>query len=154
MVPTELVGTWIGTNGFRLMPTDAFSEFPATASVTTAAGGHLSLVAYTWQHPDDGPQDGVILIWSAGEADTVAATWGDSWHQKPETMALSGSRTSDGAIRLEGSYAGDWAWRILLETTEPGELRIRMDNVIPASYATAEQPAEPYAAMLLQARRT
>ena len=154
MVPAELVGTWAGTNGFRLMPSDRLREFPATASVTTAAGGHLALVAYTWQHPDDGPQDGLILIGSAGEGDAVAATWGDSWHQKPVPMSLSGSQTADGTIGLEGSYGDGWAWRVLLETSEAGELRMRMDNVIPASHATAELPAGPYPAMLMQARRS
>jgi hypothetical protein len=155
MVTAELHGTWVGTNGFRLMPDDELREFPATASVTTPAGGHLTLVAYTWQHPDDGPQDGVILIGAAGdgEDDAVTATWGDSWHQKPEPMSLSGTRNADGTIALEGSYGGDWAWRILLEI-DAAELRMRMDNVIPKSHATADMPAGPYPAMILRARRS
>jgi hypothetical protein len=154
MILSHLRGTWSGTNGFRLMPSDPLGEFPATAAVSTAAGDHLTLVSYTWRHPDDGPQDGLILIAPAGEGDAVAATWGDSWHQKPETMALSGSRAADGSIALEGDYAGDWAWRILLEAGEAGELRIRMDNVIPAGHASADLPAGPYPAMVLQARRS
>lgn len=154
MVRSELVGTWAGTNGFRLMPDDPFREAPATASVTTAAGGHLTLVAYGWQHPDDGPQDGLILIGPAGEGDAVAATWGDSWHQQPVPMPLTGSRAADGSVSLDGSYGGDWGWRILLGADEAGELRLRMDNVVPAGDATAEMPAGPYAAMDLRARRS
>ncbi len=157
MVPSELVGTWAGTNGFRLMPSDRLCELPATASVTTAAGGHLALVAYTWQHPDDGPQDGLIVLWSAGEGDAVAATWADSWHQQPVPMSLSGSRTPDGAIGLEGSYGDGWAWRVLLEAGEAGEageLRMRMDNVIPADHAATELPAGPYPTMIMQTRRS
>lgn len=153
MIPAEFVGTWAGTNGFRLMPSDRLCELPATASVTTAAGGHLALVAYIWQHPDDGPQDGVILIGSTGEGDAVAATWGDSWHQQPAPMALSGHQTSDGSIGLEGSYGDGWAWRILLEASDGGGLRMRMDNVIPESHATADVPVGPYPVMLLQVRR-
>jgi hypothetical protein len=157
MVPPEIVGTWAGTNGFRLMPHDRLREFPATASVTTAAGGHLTLVAYTWEHPDDGPQDGVLLLGSAGEGDGVTATWGDSWHQKPAPMPLSGTRSAAGSIDLEGSYGDGWTWRVLLEfgkTGDADELRMRMDNVIPASHASADLPAGPYPAMLLQARRS
>jgi hypothetical protein len=153
MDSSQFMGTWSGTNGFRLMPDDDLSEFPATATVTTAAGGHLTLVAYTWRHPEDGPQDGVIVVGSTGEGDAVTATWGDSWHQKPEPRTLSGVRAADGSIGLEASYAGDWAWRILLETGD-GELRMRMDNVIPESYASDEKAAGPYPVMVLRARPT
>lgn len=153
MISSALVGSWSGTNGFRLVPNDPLGESPATASVSTAAGGHLTLVTYTWQHPDDGPQDGLILIAPAGEGAAVSATWGDSWHQKPDTMTLSGSQAADGSLALEGSYYGDWGWRILLETSD-GALRLRMDNVIPASGATADMPAGPYPAMILQAHRS
>ena len=50
------------------MPGDALAELPATVTVTMAAGGHMALVAYTWEHPDDGPQDGLLVIAAAGEA--------------------------------------------------------------------------------------
>jgi len=154
MISSDLAGSWSGTNGFRLMPNGELHEFPATASVTTPAGGHLALVSYTWQHPEDGPQDGVLVVGSAGESDTVTATWGDSWHQKPVPMVLSGHRTADGSLILEGTYGVDWTWRVRLESGEDGELRMQMDNVIPASHATADLPAGPYPAMVLQARRS
>jgi hypothetical protein len=154
VIPVDLVGTWAGTNGFRLMPGDPLRELPATASVTTAAGGHLTLVTYTWEHPDDGPQDGLLLMGSAGEGDAVVATWGDSWHQKPEPRSLSGTQAADGSIALECSYGEGWAWRVLLELSEAGELRMRMDNVIPASRARAEVSAGPYPVMVMLARRS
>jgi hypothetical protein len=72
-------------------------------------------------------------------------------------MTLSGHRAEDGSVSLEGSYAGDWAWRIRLESgTEAGpeELRLRMDNVLPASYASADKAAGPYPVMVLQAQRS
>ena len=65
MLLPNSVGTWVGTNGFRLMPGDPLVEFPALLTVTTAAGGHLTSVAYSWEHPDDGAQDGLLLIGSA-----------------------------------------------------------------------------------------
>ncbi len=154
MILADLAGAWTGTNGFRLMPSDPQSELPATAALSSAAGGHLTVLTYTWQHPDDGPQDGLLLVAAAAEGDAVTATWGDSWHQKPDTMMLTGHRADDGAVSLEGSYAGDWAWQIQLATSEAGELRLQMNNVIPSGHATAEIPAGPYPVMLLTARRT
>jgi len=144
-------GSWTGTNGFRLMPGDAFAEFPATATVTLAAGGHLTSVAYTWQHPADGPQEGLLVIGSAGEDGALTALWGDSWHQQPTAMSLSGR--ADPAVALEAAYGGDWRWRISLDIPGADELTLRMDNVIPASQATDEVAAGPYPAMLMTLRR-
>ncbi|GAB3263073.1 hypothetical protein GCM10027586_19890 [Kineococcus gypseus] len=152
MLPPALVGDWSGTNAFRLMPGDPPHEAPATARVSTAAGGHLALVAYAWHHPDDGPQDGLLVVAGTGEGDAVSATWADSWHQQPATMALTGRRTADGVV-LEGRYGGDWTWRTELRTSPGGGLLLRMDNVVPVVHATAEVPAGPYAAMLLRAHR-
>ena len=154
MVPSGLVGTWAGTSGFRLLPGDPLRELPATASVSTAAGGHLGLVAYTWQHPDDGPQDGLLLLAPTGGCDAVSGAWGDSWHQQPAPVPLTGSRAADGSLGLEGGYGDGWAWRILLGTDGDGELRLRMDNVVPAGAVAADLPAGPYPVMLLRARRT
>ena len=38
----DSAGTWVGTNGFRLMPSDPLAEFPAKVIVTNAAGGNLA----------------------------------------------------------------------------------------------------------------
>ena len=73
MILSESTGTWTGTNGFRLMPNDPLAEFSATVTVATAAGGHLTSVAYSWEHPDDGPQDGLIVIGSADETGSLEA---------------------------------------------------------------------------------
>jgi hypothetical protein len=62
-------GTWTdvdtqdleGTNAFRLMPTDALVDRPATGVVVPAAGGFGLCVQYDWVHPDGGPQDGILL---------------------------------------------------------------------------------------------
>ena len=37
-----------------LVPGDPLAERTATMTLTPGAGGHLTSVAYTWQHPDDG----------------------------------------------------------------------------------------------------
>lgn len=72
-----------GVNGFRLMPDDPLQEFPATASLSTAAGGHLTVFTYTWQHPDDGPQDGLLLISASTPEPRITGVWGDSCIRSP-----------------------------------------------------------------------
>ncbi|MGW1883877.1 hypothetical protein [Streptomyces sp. NPDC001970] len=146
---SEFTGTWAGTNGFRLMPADPLAGFPASATVTVAAGGHLTTVTYAWEHPDDGPQEGLIVIGAGGEDDSLVATWGDSWHQKPVPMSLSGRRGAEGAFVLDGSYGEDWGWRIVFEAGSGKELRMRMDNVLPEEYATPEVSAYPVMIMEL-----
>lgn len=145
-------GSWTGTNGFRLMPTDEPFEAPATVEISSAAGGHLTVVGYTWVHADDGPQDGLLTIGAAeqeGEKEGKAvALWGDSWHQKPNPTTLTGS-LADGVLTLSCLYAGDWEWIITLDTTSPDELLLRMDNVVPPS---AGDHATTYWAMKLTAQ--
>ncbi|MFC0004336.1 DUF1579 family protein [Micromonospora siamensis] len=152
MILSDFVGGWTGTNGFRLMPGDPLAESPAAATVSAAAGGHLTSIGYRWEHPDDGPQDGLVVAWTA-EDGSLAAVWSDSWHQQPVPMSLAGSRGADGTVALDGAYGGGWVWRIVFDTTDDGTFRMRMENVVPAGEATAELPAGPYPAMVLRARR-
>jgi Protein of unknown function (DUF1579) len=154
MILSESTGTWTGTNGFRLMPNDPLAEFPATLTVTTAAGGHLTSVAYSWEHPDDGPQDGLIVIGSADETGWLVGMWGDSWHQKPAPMSLSGGHGAGATIELSGDYGGGWSWRIVFDTANADTLRMRMDNVVPTDQATAEISAGPYPVMVMDVHRT
>jgi hypothetical protein len=153
VILSDFAGTWVGTNGFRLMPQDALAEFPAAMTVATAAGGYLTSVAYSWEHPDDGPQDGLLVVGAAGEDHSLVAMWGDSWHQKPAPMSLSGRHRPGTAVELDGDYGGGWGWRVVFDTTNAEALRMRMDNVIPAEHATSEIPAGPYPAMVMELRR-
>ena len=147
----RLAGTWRGTNGFRMMPTDDMPEAPATAVVTIVAGGYDVVVTYTWNHPQDGPQDGVLLIGSPDEEQqTITAAWGDSWHQKPSFLVLSGSLV-DGRVELTADYGGGWLWTIGLEGDSP--LLLTMRNVIPAEHATDEIEAGPYSVMIAELHR-
>jgi hypothetical protein len=146
-------GNWTGENGFRLMPSDPLVELPTRATVTPAAGGHLLSVAYWWEHPDDGPQDGLLMIGPADEDDSLLAMWGDSWHQKPAPMLLHGSRGTGASLEVEGDYGGGWHWRVKVDATDPDGFRMQMDNVIPAEQATAEISAGPYPVMVMQTRR-
>ena len=135
-----------------MMPTDEFNQAPATATITTAAAGDVVVVTYTWEHPEDGPQDGVLLVGSPGEqARTVDGAWGDSWHQHPSILTLSGTMADDGRLEITAEYGGGWAWTISLEGEEP--LRLTMYNVIPAEQATDEIEAGPYPVMVTELRR-
>ncbi|MDH6464917.1 hypothetical protein M2302_005118 [Micromonospora sp. A200] len=153
MVLSEFAGSWVGSNGFRLMPDHPLAEFPATMTVATAAGGHLTSVAYSWQHPDDGPQDGLLVIAAAGEDGSLMAVWGDSWHQKPVPMSLPGGPGAGDTFQFEGDYGGGWRWRIVFDAADTATLRMRMDNVIPADQATAAMAAGPYPVMVMEVRR-
>ena len=125
-------GSWTGTNAFRLMPDDDPFEAPAALDLSTAAGGNLTLVAYTWSHSTDGPQSGHLTIGQGDEPDEAIALWADSWHQKPASTTLTGS-VSDDTVTLTCSYAGDWQWIITLDTTASDTVLLRMDNVVPPS---------------------
>jgi hypothetical protein len=147
---TRLAGTWEGTNGFRLMPSDELHRAPSTASVTSAAGGHDVVVAYTWTHPQDGPQDGIMLVGSPDEDGTVTTAWGDSWHQQPAIRTFSGTLDS-GRLEVTADYGAGWLWTITVEGDDP--LVLTMYNVVPAEYGTDETPAGPYPAMIAELRR-
>jgi hypothetical protein len=153
MTLAAFAGSWTGVNGFRLMPQDPLAELPATMAVTMAAGGHLASIAYAWEHPDDGPQDGLIVVAPAGDDGSLAALWGDSWHQKPMPMSLPGGPAADATFQFNGEYGGGWGWQIVVDATDAENLRMRMHNVIPADQATAEISAGPYPVMVMDVRR-
>lgn len=148
----EHAGSWTGTNEFRLMPADPPYVAAATAQVFIAAGGNLTTVAYRWSHPDDGAQDGLLVVGPEGEPPGAVAFWGDSWHQQPDPTVLHG-RLQDGVLVVGYAYGGDWRWEITVDATVPELLALRMDNIVPQSVATEGVVAGPYAAMVTELRR-
>ena len=146
-------GTWRGNNGFRLMPTDELSEAPATAALTTAADGHDLVLTYTWAHPDDGPQDGVLMVGSTDDQEqVVTAAWGDSWHRKPSLLMLTGT-LNERHLEVTADHGGGWRWVISLAGDRGDRLALTMYNVIPAEQATGDAPAGPYPVMAAELRR-
>ena len=142
---TRHAGLWAGTNRFRLMPDDPPAEADATAQLSLGAGGNVAVLAYTWTHPDDGAQDGLLVLGPDESAGGVVALWGDSWHQKPAAKQLRGATGHD-TLTVGYAYAEGWEWRITLTAGRPDVLRWRMDNVVPPSVSgTAE--AGTYCAM-------
>lgn len=134
------MSTFEGTCAFRLMPYDDLAGGPSTATFAEVGQGQV-LLTYTWTHPEDGPQHGVLLVGSPEDLDVaVTATLADSWHQKPGLMNLTGVVSGD-TIELASQYAGDWGWQITLTgvgTDRPGMI---MRNVVPES-ALDQLPAD------------
>lgn len=156
MLTPEHAGSWHGTNAFRLMPNDAQHHSLATAVVAQAAGGQLTSIAYSWSHPEDGNQDGLLVLGpdsSGTEKSGVIGFWGDSWHQGPDPRVLSGS-IGHGRITVSYDYGNEWRWQITLDTSEPHELKLLMENVVPASAGTEDLAQGPYTAMLAELRKT
>lgn len=137
---------WTGTHLFRLMPADPAAESAATAAVTGHAGGNLATFDYTWAHPDDGPQTGVIVV-GRGETDSeVAVLWADTWHQGTATT-FTGSVSGD-TVRCHYVYAEVWRWEIEL-TVAVDALTLTMRNVVPEEGADGAAPG-PYDAMVMR----
>lgn len=121
-------GSWQGTCGFRLTPDDELQVAPSRATTEAEAAGTGWSLRYTWVHPQDGEQAGLLVLGGAGEDGSVTAAWIDSWHQRPEVRLLTG--TTDGVgTHLETDYDG-WLWRVGL-TAGPGTLAMTMHNVVP-----------------------
>lgn len=139
-------GLWVGTNRFRLMPDDQPAESVATAQLSVGAGGNLAVLAYTWAHPVDGEQDGLLALGPAEEPGAVLALWGDSWHQKPAATYLRGAADAD-SVTVGYAYAEGWQWRITLTVDGPDVLRWRMDNVVPPSSAAGSAGVLTYWSM-------
>lgn len=136
--------TWTGTNGFRMFPADPMQTHPSTAVRREVAGGHGWLLEYTWVHPTDGDQSGVLLAGSPDEGGAVTASWLDSWHQKPDVRLLTGTLVSTlhgDQVELEYDYGGGWRWRIVVGPAQDGPadaLTMTMLNVVPAGHPGAE----------------
>lgn len=146
------VGSWTGSNGFRLMPADSPHVAAATEDVSTAGAGNLTVIAYTWSHPEDGAQDGLLVIGPSDEPDGAVAFWGDSWHQTPQPTVLAGE-IGDGLLVVSYEYGGEWRWQISVDATNADSLMLRMENIVPESAATEAGAAGAYAAMLTNLRR-
>lgn len=149
----EHAGTWVGTNAFRLMPEDPAHHAETTATVSTAAGAMLTVIAYTWAHHEDGAQDGLLVIGPGSEANRATALWGDSWHQSQQPALLTGTSTS-AVLTLGYEYGGGWRWQIRVDAGDPTALALSMENVVPASAATATLPEGAYSAMTASLQRT
>jgi len=142
----EHLGEWRGGNAFRLTPADPPHEAAAAARVSAAVGGCLTEVAYNWSHPEAGEQTGLLVLAAAEDPPDVVAMWADTFHQAPTAAWLTGT-SHEGTVTLDYSYAGDWQWKIVIDTSDPARLGVRMDNVVPVSAADQGYTPGTYWAM-------
>jgi hypothetical protein len=139
------VGSWHGTNAFRLMPTDEPYSAPASATVTAEPGDAISL-RYTWVHAADGEQRGLLVLADAGDG-RAAALWVDTWHQ-PTARTVEFDARPDGVTTFEYVYADVWRWQV--EVVAEPDLRLTMRNVVPD---LGEGHVGPYDAMVMSLQR-
>lgn len=139
-------GAWSGTNDFRLMPSDPPHTAATTAAISAEVAGTMATLAYTWTHPDDGEQTGLLVLGQGEADDEVSALWADTWHQ-PAAKSLNG-KVADGVVTVEYAYGdGEWRWQIIVDARDAGLLSVRMVNVVPVSSVSQDVPAGAYAAM-------
>jgi hypothetical protein len=130
------------------MQSDPLVTRPASATLSLAANTHVASLAYQWEHPDDGPQDGLLVFGQGADAGSVVALWGDSWHQQPDVRIVNG-RIADNTVHLAADYGGGWEWRIAIAADASG-LLMQMQNVIPPDRANPDKPAGPYEVMHME----
>ncbi|GGB87664.1 hypothetical protein [Knoellia flava] len=132
--------TLTGTCAFRLMPHDPLEEGPSSAVVTLVGAPGFTL-HYTWVHPTDGEQSGVVLVGGPDDAGAVEGALFDTWHQQPGLMSLRGARAGD-RVDLAGTYLEEWGWTIAIELG--GEtVTMTMCNVVPESALAMAPPDGP-----------
>lgn len=138
---------WIGNNTFRLLPADPPSDAHAGATISAYAGSNVGVLGYIWIHPDDGPQDGVIVV-GRGEADAECSVlWADSWHQ-PSARSFAAVPVDGAALRFSYEYADGWHWEVEL-TVVADAITLVMRNVVPEDNADGMTPG-PYDAMAMR----
>ncbi|WP_199433981.1 hypothetical protein [Qaidamihabitans albus] len=110
-------------------------------------------MAYAWQHPEDGPQDGLLVVSSDTDShEAVKAAWVDSWHQAPAIVLLRGT-VRHGEVELSYNYDDGAGWIISFASGTEGDFHLAMYNVVPNAHATTDLPAGPYLVMTAELER-
>ena len=140
---TAIAGNWQGRNGFRLMPDDDLAYAPTTAAASLAARGSVLTFSYDWQHPEDGQQEGTLVVARTSESSSCGL-WIDTWHQK-SAQPLGDVEHTDDSILFEWEYAEGWRWQIEVAIAE--SLLVTMRNIVP------REPITPYETMTMRLER-
>ena len=121
--------------------------------MSVAAGANLAAVAYTWSHPKDGAQEGLL-------DDRAGRGGGPAGGAVGRLLAPGTPRAGRWPVpsraasaRVGASYGGDWQWNIIVDASDPASLRIRMDNVVPESAGADGHFVGAYWAMDADLRR-
>ena len=118
-----------GTNRFRMYPSDEYVGAESDAVLREVADGCGHSLEYSWMHPTDGPQRGVLLFGRPADDGVVTACLLDSWHQRSGPVTLRGVERH-GRVEVGYEYGGGWGWLIDVGPTSQG-WSMTMSNVIP-----------------------
>ncbi len=125
------VGEWKGSTRLWLSPDEPVRESETVASVALVAGGRFLTVRYTWTEGGK-PQDGLLIVGQAKQAQRITAVWVDSWHTGDEIMLFKGDPDAQPPSFI-GSYPAppgpDWHWRIVLKEVDDDAFDIVMYNI-------------------------
>jgi Protein of unknown function (DUF1579) len=124
------IGDWTGTNRFRFLPDEAYTESPSRAHVSLKAHGHVALIEHTWVTEGE-DHEGLLVLGAAPDDGTFQSTWTESWHQQPHWLASTGRLSAPHTLQLEGSYGPGAGWNIRVEAEHPASFRLVMDHVYP-----------------------
>ncbi len=127
----QLAGDWTGDYNLWTRPDQPPAESKIVAHIRPVAGHHL--MTYTWSLRDH-TIEGVFLL--SGHDSRAFATWGDSFHMKPEPMICVGEfLTDENTVLLNGSYTvsqgPDWGWQTVFALQDSGTLLMEAYNVTP-----------------------
>lgn len=129
----QLTGDWKGAYSLWTHPDAAAEKSEIRARFQPAAKGNYFLMTYTWKRGSV-PHDGIFLL--GGEGTAATATWGDSFHQSPNTMRSEGELADDGKkVVVSGKYAAgegpDWGWRTEFTLESADSLLMEAYNITP-----------------------
>jgi len=125
-------GSWSGTNGFRLMPSDPFYEATMKADVSSSAGALSPRSRTRGRTRRTGHRTG---SWSSGRVRS-SLPWLRSGPTRGTRAAGPGSSRARWNGRRFGvgyEYAPGWQWQITIDATSADALVLQTDNVVPTS---------------------
>jgi len=132
----KLVGRWRGLNRLHTtwIPENPVRETVSRVLIEQTARGRFLKIEYDWTF-EETLQEGLILIGTDRNAESVKTFWIDSWHMGDKFMVSEGGRQENGAISVKGFYAvpdhPDWGWRTVFEPENENSFKITMFNVTP-----------------------
>ena len=131
----NLQGEWLGSNRLHTtwIPEDPIKDSESKCSVATAAMGQFLKIEYTWEY-EGAPQQGLMVIGSPKNSETVNVFFLDSWHLSNLFMNCEG-KIDGNVISVKGYYKvpdhPDWGWRTDFEVQGNDTFSFTMYNVSP-----------------------
>ena len=129
----RLVGDYVGETQTWLDPAAPPDRSTGQLHVESVGGGRWVRLQEHGQVQGK-PHAGEMTLGFHVDARQYELSWVDSFHTGSSIILSTGPSSSDGVIRVTGSYpAGEerWGWRTELEVGDGGTLRMRAINIMP-----------------------